>query len=249
VRGLSEHVFRRSEFHDFACVVHRDEICHGADDAEVVRDEDDRGAFLALEFFEESEDLGLKGDIQGGGGFIGDEDFGVAGEGDGGHHALALPSAELVGEFFGGTFGGGNLNLRQAFDRFFSRFLPGHMAVEDQSLGNLVADAHDGVQAGEGVLEDNGDVFSSYLAHLLFAQFGQVCAVEEDLPPRDFPARREEAQKGKGGEGFSTSRFAHDAEGIPRLEMETNPADDFGVVQSDAKVSHVQKGHGVNYEA
>ncbi len=44
------------------------------DDAEIVRDEDDGGAFGLLQLFEEFQDLRLNGDVEGGGGFVGDEE-------------------------------------------------------------------------------------------------------------------------------------------------------------------------------
>ena len=62
------------------------------------------------EVFEELEDLGLDGDVEGGGGLVGDEDAGLVGwpliyDGDGDEDALALASGELVGIVFGSALG------------------------------------------------------------------------------------------------------------------------------------------------
>ena len=52
-----------------------------------------RGAQVA----EQSEDLGLDGDVEGGGGLVGDEQAGAMHERHGDEDALALPAGELVG--------------------------------------------------------------------------------------------------------------------------------------------------------
>ena len=51
---------------------------------------------FALEVFDEFEDLGLDGNVQGSGGLVGDEDFGLADEGHGDHHALPHAAGELM---------------------------------------------------------------------------------------------------------------------------------------------------------
>ena len=51
----------------------------------------------ALEPAQQLENLRLDGDVEGGGGLIGDEEVGLVGQGHGDHHALALPTRKLVG--------------------------------------------------------------------------------------------------------------------------------------------------------
>jgi hypothetical protein len=70
-----------------------------------VADEGDSGAFFLLELLEETEDLGLEGDVEGGGGFVGDEEFWTGDEGDCNDDALALSAGHLVWVFVGGCFG------------------------------------------------------------------------------------------------------------------------------------------------
>jgi hypothetical protein len=61
-----------------AAGIHDDDVvAHVGDDAEVVRDEDDGHAELLLERLHELEDLRLDGDIEGGGGLVGDDDGGL----------------------------------------------------------------------------------------------------------------------------------------------------------------------------
>ncbi len=85
-----EEVGGRLGLHDEAVVHHRDTGRYPAHYLEVVRDEEDSHADLALELLEELEYLGLDGHVEGGGGLVGDEEARLVGEGHRYHHALAL---------------------------------------------------------------------------------------------------------------------------------------------------------------
>src|SRR5207237_10803862 len=63
--------------------------------AEVVGDDDDRGAELLLQVGHQVEDLRLHGDIQGGGRRVGDQQLQVAAQRDGDHRALPHAAGDL----------------------------------------------------------------------------------------------------------------------------------------------------------
>ena len=65
---------------DPARVHHRDLVGAAGDDAEVVGDEDHRHEPLALLLLEQVEDLGLHGDVERGGGLVGEQQLRAAGE-------------------------------------------------------------------------------------------------------------------------------------------------------------------------
>lgn len=65
-------------------------------DGEIVGDEEIGEPELFLEVAEEIYDLGLDGDVEGGDGFIGDDEFGVGGEGAREADALTLSAGEFV---------------------------------------------------------------------------------------------------------------------------------------------------------
>ncbi len=71
--GVSEEIVDWGLFDEAAGVHHVYATTDIGDDAEVVRDEDDGGAFGLLQLFEEFQDLRLNGDVEGSGGFVGDE--------------------------------------------------------------------------------------------------------------------------------------------------------------------------------
>ena len=63
-------------------------ISYLSDYSKVMSDENDRSVVLALKVIHELKNLGLNGNIQGGGRFVCDDQFGVAGQGDGNHNTL-----------------------------------------------------------------------------------------------------------------------------------------------------------------
>ncbi len=67
------------------------------DHAQVMGDIQNRHRALFLDGVQQAQNLGLYGDIQRGGGLIGDDQVRAAGQGHGDHDALALPAAELMG--------------------------------------------------------------------------------------------------------------------------------------------------------
>ena len=65
--------------------------------AEVVGDEDHGHGTLPLLGGQEVEDLGLHRDVETGGGLVGQQQLGAAGQGDGDHDPLAHAARQLVG--------------------------------------------------------------------------------------------------------------------------------------------------------
>ena len=60
-------------------------------------DEDHGHVPLALLVLQQVEDLGLDGDVERGGGLVGEQQLRTAGQGDGDHHPLAHAAGQLVG--------------------------------------------------------------------------------------------------------------------------------------------------------
>ncbi len=82
---------------DHPAAVHdRDRVRDLAHHGQVVGDEQHGHAELGLEIADERQDLLLDGHVQGGGRLVGDEQLGLAGQGHGDDHPLALAAGELV---------------------------------------------------------------------------------------------------------------------------------------------------------
>jgi len=88
VRRGEERGVRRL-FEDAAGMQHGHPVADLGDDAEIMSDEEDGGARLALQLADEAEDLALDGDVERGRRLVGDDEARAAGEGHGDEHPLA----------------------------------------------------------------------------------------------------------------------------------------------------------------
>ena len=61
---------------------------HASDDAQVMRDQQQRQAQFVLQGLQQTQDLRLHGDIERGGRFVGDQQFRIAHQRHRDHHAL-----------------------------------------------------------------------------------------------------------------------------------------------------------------
>ena len=97
VQGVEVEVVAGADFDDFAEVHDGDAVGDVPHDGQVVGDEQVGEVEFALQVVEEVDDLGLDGDVEGGDGFVGDDQFRAQGQGAGDADALALAAGEFVG--------------------------------------------------------------------------------------------------------------------------------------------------------
>ncbi len=117
------------------------------------------------------------------------------------------------------ALGRGDGDLAESLDGALASFGAGDgLAVVGQhGLGDLVADAHDGIEGGHGLLEDHGDARAAQLLQFGGAGGGQLAAVEEYRAgePR---LGRQQSHDGQGGDAFTGAGFADQSEGLSRVE-------------------------------
>ena len=113
---------------------------HRADDAEVVGDEQEGHAQRGLEPAQQFEDLRLDGDVEGRGGLVGDQEVGLVGQGHGDHHALALPSRELVRIGAKALLRFGQSHQPQQLQGARAGRRPAQVLVHEQDLAHLLLD-------------------------------------------------------------------------------------------------------------
>lgn len=191
------------------------------DDGEVVGDEDAGGAEVALAILHEVEDLLLDGDVESGGGFVGDEEFGLGDEGHGDHDALTHAAGEFVRVGLDAIFGIGDADGIEGFDGEGEGVAEAHAFVDFERLGELFGDLQVGIQAGHGILKDHGDAVAADFAELLLGKLEEVDVVEEGLATFDSARRlRDEAEEGVTGNGLAGTGFADDADGLAFLDAE-----------------------------
>ena len=124
-------------------------------------------------------------------------------------------------------------HLRQRLDRPGAGLLVAEArAGEPDRLDDLVADGEHRVQRGHGLLEDHRDVPAAHTHQLLLGQPQQVARrgiglrveAEQHLAVAALDeVRRQQADHRQGGDGLAAARFAHQAEGLLRLDVEARP--------------------------
>ncbi len=112
--------------------------------------------------------------VQGGGGFVRQQEARAAGQGHGDHRALALAARELVGKGLGPARRVGNAGGGQRLDGRVPGLAATHAAFELQHLGHLVAHGVQRVQRRHGLLKDHGDVAATDSQHLALGHGQQV---------------------------------------------------------------------------
>lgn len=99
---------RSAALHDFARIHDMDSTGIARYNPEVVRDNQKRHPESLSEVAHELQDLRLDGHVQRSRGLIGEDQFRIATQGDGDHHPLAHPAAQLVRIVGQSTFGIGD---------------------------------------------------------------------------------------------------------------------------------------------
>ena len=121
MRHLSEHLVPTAIFDNASGVHDADMIRHLIDDTHVVRDDKDRHSCFLLQIGNQPQNLCLDGDIEGGGRFVGDEQFRFAGQCHGNHHALFHTTGQLVRKIVNALVRIGDPNVVEQLDSAFSR--------------------------------------------------------------------------------------------------------------------------------
>ena len=152
---------------DLARVHHEHPVGDLGDHAEVVGDDDDGEVALAIEPVDQLQDLGLDRHVERRGRLVGDQHVGFERQRHGDHDALPHTAGELVRVEPCSPVGVGDADRPQQLDRLGLGFLLGDVAVRADHLGDLVADAIDGVQRAHRVLEDHRDLLAADVPQLI----------------------------------------------------------------------------------
>ena len=129
----------------------------------------------------------LNGGIERGRRLVGDQQFGLAGDGDGAHHALAHAAAELMGIIIHPGLRRRHPHPPQTVDDAVENLFAIHPLMQAHRFGDLKADAEDRVQARHGILQNERDAPTPDAAHFGFALLQQVLAVKPDRAADDAP--------------------------------------------------------------
>ncbi len=216
------------------------------DHGEIVRDEEHGEIVGPAQVVEELQDLGLNGDIEGGGGLVGDEQAGTVDEGHRDEDALALAAGELVGIVADAALGVGQADFVHGVQHFLLDRAAGEFGVVGlERFGDLGSDAHRGVEGGHWFLKDHGDAAAPMAAHG-FVREGEQGFARECYASTDVRRRRKETEDGERGGGLAGAGLAHQTERLSRVDMERDAVDGGVLAEGYGEVANVKQGRGVH---
>ena len=219
VTRLLEYPLGRAGFDDPAVLHDGDGVGDPADHRQVMGDEQQPHAELPLDVADQVEDLGLDGDVEGGGRFIGDQQGRPAGQGHGDHHPLPLAAGELMGIDPQAGLGIVDAGALQQPHRLLFRLFSVHPPVQQQWFEELAADGVDRVERGHRFLEDHRDAIAAHGPDLVAVKGQQVATFEQDAAPRFGPvAFLEQAEDRQGGDRLAGTRFPDQGAGRPAVK-------------------------------
>jgi hypothetical protein len=239
MRRLTEDLFRGAELNQAARVHDGDAVRHLRDYREIVRDKKHGESKLLPQLVEQIEHLRLDGDIQGGSGFVGDQQLWAIHDGHGDHHALALASRELMRIIASAAVRIRNRNRTKGFDRVPPGFTLGNArrlaagllfagaagggGMRAHCLGYLVADAHHGIKRRHRLLKDHADAGSANAAHRGFGEREQVLAAKLDAAAHT-RLGRQQAQDGQRGHRLARPGFSDESKDLSWRDGEAHVA-------------------------
>ena len=185
---------------------------------------------LALETVDEGEDLGLDRDVEGRGGFVGDQQARAAGHRHGDHDALPHPAGEFVRILVQAALGFRDADFAEQLEGARASGGGGQAAMRLEPVGQLPPDREDRIQRGHRLLEYHADLVAADFAH-----GGRVGGSEVDRLPvgtvevhgtgRDAAAAEiDEAHDRQRGDGFAGAGLADHAERLAGLNGEADVA-------------------------
>lgn len=224
VAGRGEDGLGRAGFDQFAGIHHRHLVGHARHDAKIVGDQDHRHVHLAREIHQKAQYLGLDGHVERGGGFVRDQQVGLAHQGHRDHHALPQPARQLVRILRQAAFGGGDADLFQKLHGTGAGLGLADIAVQQQGFHKLVTDGVGRVERGHRLLEDHGDAVSAQVAHDPIAGLQEVDVVIADLVRRAFDRLAQKAHHRERGQRLARAAFADDRQRLAALHLEVDAA-------------------------
>ena len=214
---MAENVGNGSSLHDFALINDDDFIGHVGDDAEVMGDQQHGHVELGLQLAKQLQNLGLYGDIESRGRFIGDDQRRPADQCHGDDGALAEAPRQLERIHAIGAFRILKARQRQHLFGLTANFRSGKIGVDFQRFADLVADRVQGRQRRHRLLKNHGNAAPAQFPVLLRIAWqcgeidrgsGEFGIAEENASVGDLGDGRQNSHDGVGDHRFPRSGFA-----------------------------------------
>ena len=193
-------VFKQGElvagFHNIAAVHNIDAVGIAGHQPQIVGDDDDGETLVAGKLLQQIQNLCLRGDVQRGGSFVGNQYFRLGGNGHGNHDALTHTARKMLRILVIAAFRIRNADLAHNLQGALLGGVLIQFQVKHDGFLNLVADGQHRVQRGHRLLEDHTDFAAADAAHLAAfeAVFQNIArsALEVDLAGFNLARRHDE---------------------------------------------------------
>ena len=120
---------------------------------------------------------------------------------------------------------------------------PAGFIVEQRGLGHLLADLHDRVQGGKGVLEYHGQLVAADIVEFRLRVFQQVLAPVDDFAALDDGVGGIDADDGFCRDGLAGAGFPHDGQGFTLVQIKADAAHGLHIavvcVEGQAKILYL----------
>ena len=189
---------------------------------------------LAPDLPQQIEDLRLDRHVERGGGFVGDQQFRLAGQRHGDHHALVLTAGHLVRVGVEPARRVGDAHLREQPRRLGARGAAVQAPVQAERFGHLPTDALHRVQRARRVLADHGNPLAPHRRQYPVVRLQKV-EIADHHPARYLRCPWQQAQRGEPGDGFAAAAFAHQADRLARGDVEVDGVQGRRAVECDAQ--------------
>ncbi len=187
-------------------------------EAEVVADEQHRGAVFLAKILDQIDHRRLDRHIERRRRFVEDEKRGLRHQRHGDDDALLLPAGQLVREGAHDPFRVGQAHVGHDLERALVGFFLADALVDHRHFHQLLADAHGGVQRGHRFLIDHRDLGAADVAQFLFGHGRQVAALELDRSPDDAAVLAKIAHDRQRHGGLAAAGFAHQSHRLAGLD-------------------------------
>ena len=212
----------RRHLDNLARVHQRDPVRHACDHAEIVRDEQNRHAALALQLVEQVENLRLDRDIQRRGRLVGNQHFGFGRERQRDHDALLHAAGKLKWILGQAPRRVGDADALHPFKRACLRRCAACKVVAFEHFDNLLATSEHRVQAGGRFLKDHAHARAAHIAHAVFRQRQHIGSVELDAAGRNPRGLGQQTHDRQRRHRFAAARFTDDGEGFALANFQIN---------------------------
>ena len=220
-----EHLLGGPGLHEHPRVHDVHALAHAGDDAEVVRDQDQRRVVLGDEVAQEVEDLGLNRHVERRRRLVGDQELRLARKGHCDHRPLPHPARELVRIVPQPRLRVGDADAVEQLCSALLRIALVHAEVGFEHLADLAADRQNRVQARHRVLEDHRDLPPADAAELLVGKLQQVPVLEIRRSRGDLAGARQDSEQRERGHALAAARLADDPERLAGRDIERDAVD------------------------